>query len=354
MLPQVEELATVVVCEDDDPTRELLCDHLTADRYRALPAPSASDALRLCGYNQPDLMLLDLGCPMRPGIDVLREIRSAGERFDPELPVLVLSGARARPIVCAASRPAQTTISRSPSTIRSCWPAWRRCCAAARGPPRTDPARRSDGRSGHPPRDGRRAPGGAGQQGIRSAAGAGSPSRAASSRRTSCCATSGDFARRGGLARSTPTPAACGESSIPRERATSSTAGGSATGCSTRDHPCPQACAQPGAARAPPPAAGAGTDGGGLPSAGRLAAGRQPTRAARGGGQRAARPGRGAKWGGALATPRALLLPGGRARRSGALAPARRADGRDPRLLGRGTGSRSKETPSRWRRRSTI
>ena len=34
-------------------------DHLTADRYRALPAPSASDALRLCVYNQPDLMVLD-------------------------------------------------------------------------------------------------------------------------------------------------------------------------------------------------------------------------------------------------------------------------------------------------------
>ena len=92
MLPNVEELATVVVCEDDDPTRELLCDHLTADRYRALPAPSASDALRLCGYNHPDVMLLDLGLPDASGIDVLREIRAAGERFDPDLPVLVLSG----------------------------------------------------------------------------------------------------------------------------------------------------------------------------------------------------------------------------------------------------------------------
>jgi DNA-binding response OmpR family regulator len=92
VLPNVEEIATVVVCEDDDPTRELLCDQLTADRYRALPAPSASDALRLCGYNHPDLMLLDLGLPDAPGIDVLREIRSSGERFDPELPVLVLSG----------------------------------------------------------------------------------------------------------------------------------------------------------------------------------------------------------------------------------------------------------------------
>ena len=92
MLPQVEELATVVVCEDDDPTRELLCDQLTADRYRALPAPSASDALRLCGYNQPDLMLLDLGLPDAKGIDVLRQIRSSRERFDPDLPVLILSG----------------------------------------------------------------------------------------------------------------------------------------------------------------------------------------------------------------------------------------------------------------------
>jgi DNA-binding response OmpR family regulator len=95
VLPQVEELATVVVCEDDDPTRELLCDHMTADRYRVLPAPSAADALRLCGYNQPDLMVLDLGLPDAAGIDVLRQIRAADgavDRFDPELPVVVLSG----------------------------------------------------------------------------------------------------------------------------------------------------------------------------------------------------------------------------------------------------------------------
>ncbi len=95
MLPEIEELATVVVCEDDDPTRELLCDHLTADRYRVLPAPSAGDALRMCGYNHPDLMLLDLRLPDAAGIEVLRQIRSADGatgRFDPNLPVIVLSG----------------------------------------------------------------------------------------------------------------------------------------------------------------------------------------------------------------------------------------------------------------------
>jgi DNA-binding response OmpR family regulator len=96
-LPEAHELGTVVVCEDDEPTLELLCDHLTADRFRALPAPCASDALRLCHFKQPDLLLLDLMLPDAAGLDVLREIRRAdgvSARFDPELPVIVVSGRR--------------------------------------------------------------------------------------------------------------------------------------------------------------------------------------------------------------------------------------------------------------------
>ena len=77
MLPERDEIATLVVCEDDAATLELLCDHLFADRFGGLPAPSASDALRLCSYNQPDLLLLDLTLPDAAGLDVLREIREA-------------------------------------------------------------------------------------------------------------------------------------------------------------------------------------------------------------------------------------------------------------------------------------
>jgi DNA-binding response OmpR family regulator len=95
MLPQRREIASIVVCEDDAVTLDLLCDHLAADRYGVLPAPSASDALRLCRYNQPDLLLLDLSLPDASGLDVLREIREADgveSRFDPQLPVIVLTG----------------------------------------------------------------------------------------------------------------------------------------------------------------------------------------------------------------------------------------------------------------------
>ena len=74
MLTPREEIATIVVCEDDAVTLELLCDHLVADRFGVLPAPSASDALRLCRYNQPDLLLLDLSLPDASGLDVLREL----------------------------------------------------------------------------------------------------------------------------------------------------------------------------------------------------------------------------------------------------------------------------------------
>ncbi|MDX6622586.1 MAG: two-component system, OmpR family, response regulator [Solirubrobacterales bacterium] len=94
-LPQRNEIANVVVCEDDEVTLELLCDHLAADRFGVLPAPSASDALRLCRYNHPDLLLLDLSLPDASGLDVLREIRRADgveSRFDPRLPVIILSG----------------------------------------------------------------------------------------------------------------------------------------------------------------------------------------------------------------------------------------------------------------------
>lgn len=95
MLPSAQPIASIVVCEDDEPTLELLCEHLRADRFEVHPAPSAADALRHCHYKAPDLLLLDLGLPDASGLDVLREVRQAAPstgRFDAGLPVIVLSG----------------------------------------------------------------------------------------------------------------------------------------------------------------------------------------------------------------------------------------------------------------------
>jgi DNA-binding response OmpR family regulator len=88
-------LATIVVCEDDEATLDLLCDHLTADRFQVLPAPTAADALRFCRYNQPDLLLLDLALPDAAGLEVIRDIRGADGievLYEPTLPIIVLTG----------------------------------------------------------------------------------------------------------------------------------------------------------------------------------------------------------------------------------------------------------------------
>jgi DNA-binding response OmpR family regulator len=110
MLSGTEPRPTLIVCEDDAATLELLCDHLEADRFRAIPAPSATDALRLCHFKAPDLLLLDLNLPDASGLDVLREIRASEGvtgHYDPELPVIVLSGRgtdadRLRGLLCGA------------------------------------------------------------------------------------------------------------------------------------------------------------------------------------------------------------------------------------------------------------
>jgi DNA-binding response OmpR family regulator len=95
MSMQIEDQATIVVCHHDEPMMEAICDHLTADLYEVLPAPTGADALRLCRYNQPDLMLLEDRLPDRAGIEILREIRQSEgieTRYRPDLPVIVLAG----------------------------------------------------------------------------------------------------------------------------------------------------------------------------------------------------------------------------------------------------------------------
>ena len=137
----------------------------------ASPRRRAADALRLCHYKQPDLLLLDLNLPDAPGLDVLREIRAtegatgqlrpgaAGDRAQrPQRPT---------PTACAGSSAAPTTTSSSRSRSARSSPGCARCCAAATaaapGPLRVgeivvDPSRREV-------RVGRRA-GPARQQGV--------------------------------------------------------------------------------------------------------------------------------------------------------------------------------------------
>jgi DNA-binding response OmpR family regulator len=72
-----------------------LADNLAADGYEILEAESAADGERMIASEFPDLAILDLGLPDRDGLELLRAVRGADRvagRFDPDLPIVVLSG----------------------------------------------------------------------------------------------------------------------------------------------------------------------------------------------------------------------------------------------------------------------
>lgn len=90
-----EPRSTILVVEDDRPTRTFLADNLAADGYEPLPAANALEALRVMETRFPDLAIVDLGLPDRDGLELLQEVRNAdgiASRLDPQLPLLVLSG----------------------------------------------------------------------------------------------------------------------------------------------------------------------------------------------------------------------------------------------------------------------
>ena len=87
--------ATILLVEDHPTTRTFLADNLSADGYEVLEAECARDAERMIASEFPDLAILDLGLPDRDGLELLSEVRESDRiagRFDPDLPILVLSG----------------------------------------------------------------------------------------------------------------------------------------------------------------------------------------------------------------------------------------------------------------------
>jgi DNA-binding response OmpR family regulator len=87
--------ATILLIEDHRPTRRFLADNLSADGYEILEAERAEDAERMIASEFPDLAILDLGLPDRDGLELLEAVRGSDRvagRFDPDLPILVLSG----------------------------------------------------------------------------------------------------------------------------------------------------------------------------------------------------------------------------------------------------------------------
>jgi type II secretory ATPase GspE/PulE/Tfp pilus assembly ATPase PilB-like protein/ActR/RegA family two-component response regulator len=80
---------TVLVVDDEDSLRKLLCDLLQREGYHTVEARDGAEAISRVDQHAPDLMLLDLNLPGLDGYGVLAQLRSRADTR--HLPVVVLT-----------------------------------------------------------------------------------------------------------------------------------------------------------------------------------------------------------------------------------------------------------------------
>ena len=69
----------VLIVDDAVDNREAYAEYLRYKGFRTLEAATGAQAIAIARLNSPDLVLLDLRLPDIDGLDVCRQIRSAGE-----------------------------------------------------------------------------------------------------------------------------------------------------------------------------------------------------------------------------------------------------------------------------------
>ena len=90
-------MAQVLVIEDDQRIRELVCQHLADEGHSVSSNANGLDGLRTLTADPPDVLILDLGLPDLDGIDLLRMVRSVAD-----MPVLVLTAREDESTILAA------------------------------------------------------------------------------------------------------------------------------------------------------------------------------------------------------------------------------------------------------------
>ncbi len=81
--------ATIMLVEDNEPSRDALSRRLERRGYRVLPAGDGRTAVSLAREAGPDLILMDLGLPILDGWDATRQLKE--DRITRDIPIIVLS-----------------------------------------------------------------------------------------------------------------------------------------------------------------------------------------------------------------------------------------------------------------------
>jgi len=80
--------ASILVVDDEEAIRTSLRSILEDEEYQVAVASSGAEALKVCGTDPPDLMLLDIWMPEMDGLETLRRVKE----FVPTMQVMMMSG----------------------------------------------------------------------------------------------------------------------------------------------------------------------------------------------------------------------------------------------------------------------
>ncbi len=80
--------ARVLVVDDEQQVRDLLCSFLVDKGYEVLQASDGEQAMELLKREMPDLLFLDVHMPGSSGLDVIRRIRE----MNSVIPVVMITG----------------------------------------------------------------------------------------------------------------------------------------------------------------------------------------------------------------------------------------------------------------------
>jgi len=79
----------ILVVEDDEDNRELLCKLLVAQGYEVFEAGDGGEAIEIAEAKSPDLVLMDMGLPSVSGFDATRAIKAKQNLAD--VPIVALT-----------------------------------------------------------------------------------------------------------------------------------------------------------------------------------------------------------------------------------------------------------------------